>query len=289
MSAQLEAFCLILAYAVAALLGSGAYFRRYPITRPPIGVFNLWDVGVMLVGIVLVPYLYLALPIWVAGGLLTLGFVSALYFVCEPVFPAWAGWAMTIALAALDIAAVATFGGASRPFFVINNLVLILVVVGLANLWAQSGMQARDLAILAGALAIYDLVTTWLLPLMTNLIHRLATLPFAPLVAWPVQEWGWLGIGLGDLLLAAVFPLVARKAFGSSASYAALAISSGCIGGVLVLPLLGVTYATFPVMVVLGPLMIAHYGYWRRRIPERSTAAYRHIEPLTFYSKRQIS
>ena len=48
------------------------------------------------------------------------------------------------------------------------------------------------------------------------------------------------------------------------------------------LPLLGVTYVTFPVMIVLGPLLIAQYGYWRRRGPERSTAEYRRIEPLMF-------
>jgi hypothetical protein len=275
MSSQLEALCVILAHVVAALLGSWGYFRRYTITRPPIGVFNLWDVAVMLVGIVLVPYLYLALPLWLVAGLLTIGMLSALYFVGEPVLrPAWAIWLAMSVLVAADIGTMVMFGETSRVFFAINNAVLTLVIIGLTNLWAQSGMRARDLTIVAGALAIYDVIATWLLPLMTDLIDRLAGLPFVPLVVWPAQEWRWLGIGLGDLLLAAVFPLVARKAFGSTAGIAALAIGGGAIGAVLTLPLLGVTHVAFPVMIVLGPLMVAQYGYWRRRGPERTMWQY---------------
>ena len=45
----------------AAMLGS-AYFRRYAMTRPPLGVFSLADIAIMLVSIILVPFLYLALP-----------------------------------------------------------------------------------------------------------------------------------------------------------------------------------------------------------------------------------
>ena len=61
----------------AALLGG--YFRRYAVTRPPIGVFNLWDIAIMIGGIVLVPYLYLLLPIWLVASLLALAILSVLY------------------------------------------------------------------------------------------------------------------------------------------------------------------------------------------------------------------
>jgi hypothetical protein len=57
-------------------------------------------------------------------------------------------------------------------------------VVGLSNLWAQSGMKARHVALLVGVVAVYDLSATSLLPLTTDLIGRLAGLPFAPLVIW---------------------------------------------------------------------------------------------------------
>jgi len=81
----IEAFVVLLGHAVAAQLLSCGYFRRYAITRPPIGVFNLWDIAVMIGGIVLVPYLYLALPPWLVGGLLAIGVLSALSFMWEPV------------------------------------------------------------------------------------------------------------------------------------------------------------------------------------------------------------
>jgi hypothetical protein len=52
----------------------------------------------------------------------------------------------------------------------VNNTVLVLAVMGVTTLWAQSGMKARDVAMLAGALTFYDLVATSLLPLTSDLI-----------------------------------------------------------------------------------------------------------------------
>jgi hypothetical protein len=84
-----------------------------------------------------------------------------------------------------------------------------------------------------------------------------------------------LGIGLGDLLLATVFPLVMRKAYGQKAGLAALLIGLSAIAAVLVRTFIGIQVAAFPVMVVLGPLMILQYLYWRRRSgPERTTRQY---------------
>ena len=96
--------------------------------------------------------------------------------------------------------------------------------MGVSNVWAQSGMKARDAALLGGLLAIYDFVFTAQLPVMDDLLTRLAALPFAPQVVWPTGDGQWVGIGLGDLLLATAFPLVMRKAFGQSAGLAASAI-----------------------------------------------------------------
>jgi hypothetical protein len=276
------ALLVVLVHAAAAIFLSWGYFRRYAITRPPIGVFNLWDVAIMIGAIVLVPYLYLALAPWFVGGLLAIGSLSALYFMWEPVLRSrWAIWLATILLAGADLGAALTFGTTRAAFFLANNIVLMLVIVGLTNLWAQSGMQARDVAVLGGALAIYDFIATWQLPLMTDLFSRVAGLPFAPLVAWRSGGPGlWLGIGLGDLLLAAVFPLVMRKSFGWAAGVAALASGLAALGAVLALPLLGVVRVTFPVMIVLGPLMIGQYLYWqRRRGQERTMWQYLQAEP----------
>jgi hypothetical protein len=278
------AFVVVLGHAVAAVVLSWLYFRRYRMTRPPIGVVTLGDVGITLVGIVLVPYLYLALPPWLVGALLMLAMASILYALWEPVArAAWGTWLAVVVLIGADLGAWLWLGPASRLAFVVNNVVLSLAVVGVANLWAQSGMKARDAALLGGALAIYDFVSTVLLALMADLLRRLADLPFAPLMAWPVGEDGtWLGIGLGDVLLSATFPLVMRKAFGRSAGLIALALALGAVGAMLALFAAGMIRATLPAMVALGPLMALQYVAWvRRRGTERTTWHYLQADPLS--------
>lgn len=79
------------------------------------------------------------------------------------------------------------------------------------------------------------------------------------------------------MLLATVFPLVMRKAFGCSAGMIALALALAAIGTLLALPLQG----AFPVMVVLGPLMMLQYLFWCRRCGrERTTWQYLQEEPF---------
>ena len=171
-------------------------------------------------------------------------------------------------------------GATSPAFFLVNNSVLVLAVAGVTSLWAQSGIKARDVAVLGGALAAYDLIATSLLPLMTDLISRLASIPLAPVVSWGVGPERLL-IGLGDLLLATVFPLAMRKAFGRSAGIAAMAINLGAIAATLAFLQLAKVEVGVPLMTGLGPLMVVQYAYWvLRRGPERTTWEYLRTEPL---------
>jgi hypothetical protein len=136
-------------------------------------------------------------------------------------------------------------------------------------------MKARDAALLGGMLALYDVVFTTQLSVMNDLLARLATLPFSPQLVWPTGEAQWVGLGLGDLLLAAVFPLVMRKAFSQTAGLIACILSIGVVAGLLGLAGLGVLEGGFPVMVVLGPLMVMQYAWWaHRRGAERTTVQY---------------
>jgi hypothetical protein len=278
---------VVASFTATAILSSWVYFRCFRLTRPPIGVFNLRDIAVMIAGIVLTPYLYLLVPVWLVASLLASANLSVLYTLWEPIVRTrWAIWLATLACVGAEVGAAFWFGTRSQAFLAVHNVVLVLAVVGVSNLWAQGGMQARDLAVLAGALAIYDAIASWLLPLMTDLFSRVANLAFTPLVAWPLGRARlWLGLGLGDLLIAAVFPLVMRKAFGRRAGIMALATSLGVIGALLVLTLpglkeLGSLQAGFPVMVALGPLIVLHYYYWRHRCGrERTTWQYQQAEP----------
>lgn len=274
---QHPSYYVVLGCAICAVLGGWGYFRRYAVSRPPIGVFNLKDITLMILFVILVPFLYLLLPPWLAAGLLLLGALSILYFTWEPVLHArWAIWLAVFVLLAVDLGAALLFKTNNDRFLAVNNLVLIVLIVGITNLWAQSGMKARDAALLGALLAVYDVVATSLLPLTSEMFVRLAGLPLAPMLSWGNSS-GALGIGVGDVLLATVFPLVMRKAFGGAAGIAAMVIALLALGTMLTLPL----KVVFPAMVVLGPLMVLQYLYWRRRHgPERSTWQYLQEEPL---------
>jgi hypothetical protein len=273
-------FFVVVGFAASAVVLGWAYFRRYQLQRPPVGVFTLGDVAVMMGAIILLPFLYLHLPLWFLTGFFTLVMLSILHLTAQPVLRIrTAVWLTALVLVGADIGTKLEFGGTSAPFLAVNNSLLVLTVIGVTNLWAQSGMKARDTTLLAGALAVYDLIATSLLPLMTDLLNHLTHIPFTPLVAWGIGGGDGLGIGVGDLLLATVYPLVVRKAFGRSAGITAMALSLATIAAVLALIELDIVNVTLPVMTALGPLMVAHYGYWiRRRGQERTTWQYLQAE-----------
>lgn len=265
---------------VLAVLGSAAYFRRYEVPRPPIGRVNLRDVAFLLAAIIVVPYLYLALPLVVVAGLLAVAVLSLLSMAGRPVLggPRRAG-ALACAVVVADIAIALASGTTSPAFLAVNNVVVVVFVIGAANLWAQSGMTARDATVLAAGLIAYDVVATSQLSLMDELITRLSHVPLMPFVLWHA-DGSALGIGFGDLVLASVFPLVMRKAFGRRAAAAAIAIGLGAIAVLMALVDFGVIVRTVPAMVALGPLMIAQYAFWRRRGRERTTRQYLLADPL---------
>jgi hypothetical protein len=241
-------------------------------------VINLRDTVFIMVSIIIVPFLYLWLPVGVVAVVIALQAFSMIYFTWEPILRVRAVlWLLAALLTGLDIAASILSGPGSSAFFVANNLVLLIIVVGVGNLQVQSGMKARDVALLGAFLTGYDFVATGWLPLTAELMRHLAGLPFSPTFAWPVAGGTWVGLGLGDVLFAALFPLAMRKAFGRTAGLSALGIGLAGLVFVFLLPIQSI----FPVMVVLGPLMVAQYLYWRRRSgPERTTRQYLLAEPL---------
>jgi hypothetical protein len=274
---------VVLGHAVAASGLAWVYFRCFALTRPPIGRFSLADVAFLLGSIVVVPLVYLVVPGPVLAGLLAIGAIGALHLLSEPVLRArWLTWMAVLGLGGAEAGLYWSFGPADPSFLMLRNGLTVLTAVAVANLWAQSGLRARDAAILGGALAVYDLVATSWLPLMGLLLERTADLPFAPVVVWPSAAGGeGVGLGLGDLLLLAVFPLVLRRAYGRGAGLIGLGLGLAGLVGVFGLVSLGAV-TIFPVMVVLGPLMALQYCWWSRRIgPERTTWRYLQAEPLT--------
>lgn len=269
------------AFAGAGLLLAWGFFRRYQLNRPPLGAFNRTDVVVMLAALVAMPHLYLVLPAPAAAVFLGLGVLSVLSAALQPVVPPRSlRWTIVAACIGGDVLIAATSGVGSSEFLLVNNTVLVLVVVATATLWAQGGMKARDLALLATGVTIYDVIATTQLSVMAQIAERLSTIPFVPFVAWGTPGRG-LGIGLGDLLVAALFPLVMRKAYGRTAGRAALGTGIVAVVTMLTWLYLASAETLIPAMVVLGPLMLVQIAYWRRRCgAERTTWEYLRAEPL---------
>jgi hypothetical protein len=276
-------FAVVLGCVCCSLLGGWGYFRRYTISRPPIGVFTRTDLVVMMVMILLVPFLYLWLPLWLAASLFLLSILSILYATWEPVVLArWAIWLVVLVMMALDVWAAWFLRTHPGVFSAINDVVLLMVSIGVANLWAQSGMKARDVAILSGFLAVYDFIATTALPLMSDLVTRLSDIPFTPLLSWGVGKSA-LGIGLGDLLLITVFPLIMYRAFSRRAGMVAVGLNLLAVGGMSLLPFTSL----FPAMVVFGPRQVLQYLFWsRRRGRERTTWQYLQEEPAKHRDQR---
>jgi hypothetical protein len=243
-------------------------------------VFNRFDVVFMLGAIVAMPYLYLVLPVSVAAGFLGLGMLSILMVSLQPVVARWARWAVVPTLLGLDVGLAIAQGAGSPAFLAVNDLVLLIVVVGTAALWAQSGMKASNLGLLAAGITVYDILATSQASVMARIATRLSAIPFVPFVGWGPRGGG-LAIGLGDLLVAAVFPLVMRKAFGRTAGRVALVTGLVTLGGMLTVVSAIRTEPVVPAMLFLGPVMLVQMAWWRRRLrAERTTWQYLAAEPL---------
>ncbi|HET9442790.1 MAG TPA: hypothetical protein VFO65_05665 [Acidimicrobiales bacterium] len=261
---------------VALVLAAGlAYLRRVRVDRPPVGVFNHRDV--LLVGVVLVviPPLYLRLPAAALATVFAVLSTAMVSFALAPLLRPARAFAAAAVLVAADVA-LAELARESYGwlFDAVNNLALAIVVVGVCAMWVQSGVRARHVAALAGALAVYDVVATTALPLMADLVDRLASLPLTPMLVWGAGD-GVVGIGMGDLLLVVVWTMVAEKAFSRRAGLLAAAMGLATITALFLAFWLDLLNSPVPAMVPLGSLMVVHYLVLARRAGrERTTAEY---------------
>ncbi len=262
-------FYVICSSNIAMLLLSLAYFRRCRMTRPPIGVFNLTDVIFAVLTITLAHFLYVVLPLWAAVGLFALAVLSALYYTLEPLVRTRSlAWLVSILLIAADIGAARIFGLQNNGFFLVNDLVILLVIIGVSNLWVQSGLTARNAVIFSILLAIFDLFATALSPLTFTLFARLQSVPLTPALAW-ASNGTVLGGGLGDFLLVTVFSLTMEKAYGRAAGIISMLLSLLVIASLLLID------QPWPGMIFLAPLMLGQYLFWSHQYQqERTTQLY---------------
>ncbi|MEV4363413.1 hypothetical protein [Nonomuraea sp. NPDC049625] len=246
---------IALTVALAAL-----FLSRYEIPRPPVGKFVGSDIAVMIVALVAMPFAYLHIPV---GIVVTIFGVVVFTLAQLTLAPVLGGRTAAIAAAVLvggDVAAY--FAGWEPAVLVLNDVAVILLVVGVVNLWVQTAVTPAQVAALAAALTCYDTLATGLSSLTLDFVARLDGLPFAPVLATRYGADASL-VGLGDCLMLTLWPLVAYKRYGRRAGWLAAGIDAALLAVAATAFLFG--SGAIPLLTPLGPLIVAQWLFWRTR------------------------
>ncbi|MER7850431.1 hypothetical protein ABTZ03_41615 [Kitasatospora sp. NPDC096077] len=274
-----------LSAAVAAVTAVAAgYLARVRMPRPPVGVYTGGDIAVLCVGVVVAPLLYTALPGAAVSAVFGLVLCLAVQFTLAPLLAATrlraAPWSWATALAGTAATALAALTGHPGAARAGSDLLIAVAVVGVANLWTQSGLRSTHAAALAAALTCYDLVATTLTDTTGRFFEQVRDRPFAPMLALTGGPHP-VAVGLGDLLLLVLFPLVAAKAYGRAAAWCAALTGLLVTSAVSACFALGLLSTGFPLLTALGPLIVVQHLFRRRRADgERTTAQWREGRPL---------
>lgn len=265
MSAQMSEAVLrglVLYLLVLLTVGAAAgYFAKVTMPRPPVGRFVWADICVMVVMLVAMPFAYMHMPIALVVTIFGVVLFTVSQLALSPMLGGRNAALAAALLCAADVAAY--FAGWPTAVLVVNDLTMILLTVGVANLWAQTGMKAAHVAGLAAALTVYDALATGMSSLTADFVSRVEGLPFAPILATGYGPVSSLA-GLGDCLMLAVWPLVAAKAYGKAAGWWAAVTEAALLLG-LTLAVLFADLELFPLLLPLGPLIVGQHLFWRRR------------------------
>jgi hypothetical protein len=260
---------------IAMMAASVVYLYRVRMPRPPVGRFTPGDIAIMSVMLIVLPAAYLRLPAAAVSAVFGVVLFTAAQATLAPLVGGLRAAGITALPVAAEIAARLT--GHAHLMLVVNNGLIIVAVVGVVNMWAQTGMSAAHVAALATVLTCYDVGATWLGALTQQFLAKVAAEPFLPMLA-VVGGQNPGGFGLGDCLVLAMWPVVLIKAFGKRPAWL------GAVIGLTVAVLIEFAfhdhwvgfYAIIPTMSIVGPLIIIQYAVWRRRLGrERTTAQWR--------------
>lgn len=219
-------FGVTLVGAVAAGTGAMLYFRRVRLDRPPIGTFNGRDIGILLVLITALPFLYAALPLWAVTCFLVTTFAASLSIGYRPIFGPKLLWLGLGLLMGANIWTSRTMLGTVvgwQLWWAELSVLVVLGAISVANLYVQGGMKLRYVAWFALALGGYDVIFSTVLPLTNKLVQGFLGNPLDPSLGmrFGVNNYA---MGIGDLLIFTTFVVAAYKAYGPSAARAALGL-----------------------------------------------------------------
>jgi hypothetical protein len=273
-----------------------AYVRRYRLERPAIGVFNGRDMVILYAFIIVLPALYIVLPQWALLGFLILTFCAALSIGMRPVLPRKYVWPAVGFGIGLNIWMARTLLGTSfgwELMLIETSILVILGAVAVSNLYVQGGMRLQHVAWFALALGAYDVTFSLIIPFIAELADAFIGYPLNPAIGF---RWGlvYVDIGLGDLLVYALFVIAALKAYGPKAARLALVVV-GVFGSVApsVMPLIldavtrGEGNAVVPAQIFFGPPALLTYFWLKRRYGRERTFAEFAADPNATVTPRQ--
>lgn len=257
--------------------GAALYFIKVRMPRPAVGRFTGSDVVIMTVLLIALPFGYIHLP---TPALIAVFGVLILVVIQTALAPLLGGRAGLLA-AIVACGAVLAAGQTHHVLLLMwgNDLLIMVAVVGVVNLWVQTGMSAAQVAALSAVLSVYDLVATGLSTFTASFFSRISGEPFAPALA---ASHGTMpvALGLGDCLMLALWPLAAAKAYGRVAgwtgAFVGLAATAIVEGGSAA----GWITGNVPVLTIIGPLAVAQWAFWRLRSgAERTTGGWQSGAP----------
>lgn len=265
---------VVLVGAVATCLAALAFHRRVRLDRPAIGVFNGRDVVVLFAFIVTLPALYLVLPHWALTAFLILTFTASLSIGYRPLLPSPLLWLGIGLLLGVNVWIARTLLGTVagwQLYWAETSVVVLLGASAVANLYVQGGMRLSHVAWFAVGLAGYDVLFSVVIPLTPKLADAFIGYPLDPSIGMRFGLYN-ANIGIGDLLVYALFTIAAQKAYGTRAARTALFIVAvfGAAAPALA-PLLiqvvtrGAGNAVVPAQAFFGPPAFIAYLWLRRR------------------------
>jgi len=269
---------------VTTCLVALVYLRHVRLDRPTIGTFNRRDITILFCFIVGLPLLYLVLPLTPLIIALGITFASALSMGLRPLLGPGRTWIVVGILIGTNIWMARTMLGTVlgwQLFWLENSVIVIVAAATVANLYVQGGMRLRHVAWFAVFLAIYDAVFAFVWPVTTMLAQRFLGWPLDPAVGF---RWGVnnASIGLGDLLVYALFVIAVYKAYGRRSAAVAMVITVvfGAVTPALTPLLLDIftdarTDLFVPAQVAFGPIAFFYYRWLlRTRGRERTMAEF---------------
>ena len=275
---EFEMTVLVVGAAVTSLCAL-QYLRRVRLERPAIGVFNGRDIAILVVFLATLPEIYVLLPRWAVTCMLALTFVASLSIGYRPLLSPAQLWLGIGVLLGVNLWLGRTMLGTVfgwQLFWAESDIIMLLGAVSVANLYVQGGMQLRHVGWFALVLAGYDAVFTAVLPLTNSLVQDFLGYPLDPSMGMRIGVYN-ASVGLGDLLIYALFLTSAYKAYGRQAARLAMALI--VVFGTVIPALAPLVINSvdpradivIPVQTWFGPAAFLGYVWMRRRYGKERT------------------